>query len=753
MSKRSIAASLAVLATALVATLALFVTRTEPRPQSQAAAPAARIETASEPVAESAVTTEPAVREPVAAAPVATPPTPAPTSVATDATLIVHVVAKETGRPVNSVHVDVFPTLPEKEFSSVVVEQSKGKLGQTLKSDDTGVVEYEVPANKDFRLSTFGDSSLVGAAHLDVAKLNAGERRDVRLEVVTQDDLAFHGRVVSSADRSPLAGAHIEVVSAHSSFVSMGSEPGHEEWSKKNIAEAMSTSDGYFELRLATWKHPHLRVEADGYALALVIPTKGHESLDTARTIELDPAASLRVKLLDASGAPVAGAWLKLETPGYSFNRSEEQGLMLGFVSLPPERWKSESGPDGRCAITKLPPNIPITLEIVQNGRVLRREADPLTLKPAEEREIELRIGSGCTLNGLVLDEGNHPVGRQEIWMLKPEFDAQTYFEPHRENDVVAKATTDAQGRFVLKDVLAGKWQIGPAAVRNHWDPPKEDALAPFGQTIEVGDRPSQDVTLHAYRGLYIRGVVVGPKNEPVAQCFVNGGQDENFPVLNTLSGKDGTFALGPLVPGTYALTAEGSEHAPSELVRAEAGQRDVSIRLRAGGSLSGRVVDAQSGEGCAAELTITPQHLRSGAFGSGFTTGTKPDGSFDHPGLEPDLYGISARTADGRIGVLPDIAVLADAKSGDLVISVSLGGKLRLRYDGSKKAMLVEIMSRGVLVQFSEGIEPGQTVERRAPQGALVLNIRSEWMGPPRTMQLDLAAGETKEVVIHDEK
>jgi hypothetical protein len=246
---------------------------------------------------------------------------------------------------------------------------------------------------------------------------------------------------------------------------------------------------------------------------------------------------------------------------------------------------------------------------------------------------------------------------------------------------------------------------------------------------------------------------VVGPKNEPVAQCFVNGGQDENFPVLNTLSGKDGTFALGPLVPGTYALTAEGSEHAPSELVRAEAGQRDVSIRLRAGGSLSGRVVDAQSGEGCAAELTITPQHLRSGAFGSGFTTGTKPDGSFDHPGLEPDLYGISARTADGRIGVLPDIAVLADAKSGDLVISVSLGGKLRLRYDGSKKAMLVEIMSRGVLVQFSEGIEPGQTVERRAPQGALVLNIRSEWMGPPRTMQLDLAAGETKEVVIHDEK
>jgi hypothetical protein len=751
-SKRSITASLLLVAIALVAAVSLLLTQGR-APPSQEAAPSADIESASEPLSESTVVSEPAARETIAPVSVAIPQVAGTGTASTDATLIVHVVAKETGRPMPSVRVDLFPKTFEEGFSSKLVERSKGTMHETLRSDEAGAVEFIAQPGKDLRLSIFRGSSGVGSAEQDVASLKPGERREVRLEVPTQNDLTFHGRVVSSVARSPLAGAHIQVVSADRSFVSSGSEPGHEEWSKTKLGDVTSDSDGLFELKLAKWKSPHLRVEADGYALALVIPTNGHETLDTARTIELDPAASLRVRILDASGAPIAGAWVMLETPGYSFNRSEEQVLMWGFASLPPERWKAESAPDGRCELATLPPGIPISLQILQSGRLLRREADPLTLKPGEERELEVRIGSGCTLNGLMLDQEAHAVELQEVWMQKFEFEDQTYFEPYRAKDVVAKATTDAQGRFVLKDVPAGKWRIGPAAVRKHWDPPKEDALAPLGQVVDVGDGASQDVTLHVYRGLYIRGVVVGPKGDPVSKCFIDAGQDEKSLILNTLSGKDGTFALGPLIPGSYTLIAQGGGHAPSDPIRADAGQRDVSIRLRAGGSLSGRVVDAQSGEGCAATITITPQHPRTGAFGSGMVTGTNADGSFLHDGLEPDLYGIAALTTDGRSGVLPSVTAAPDARSGNLVISVSPGGKLRLRYDGARQGVFVGIKSRGVPVGFPESVQPGNALERRAPQGALVLELRFEWQAEPRTMQIDLAAGEEKEVVIHDEK
>jgi protocatechuate 3,4-dioxygenase beta subunit len=752
-SKRSIIAPALLLAIVLVAALALFLTHRDTPPRSEAAAPPAHIETASEPVAENVVATEPAARETVTAAPGATPPAPAPGTASTDATLVVHVVAKETGSPIRSIHVYLLPKAFEERFAATQVDQSRGTIRQGLKADDAGVVEFAAPPAKDLLLSTPGNTTNVGSAEQDIAPLRPSERREVRFELPTQSDLTFHGRVVSSVARSPLVGAHIQAVSADRSFVSSGSEPGHEEWSRTKLGEVTSDSDGLFELVLAKWKSPHLRVEADGYALALVIPTNGHETRDTARTIELDPAASLRIRILDASGAPIAGARVMLETPGYSFNRSEERVLMWGFASLPPERWKAESAPDGRCELTKLPPGIAITLEVLQNGTVIRREAEPLTLMPGEERELEFRIGSGCTLNGLVLDQDGHPIGMHEVWMQKFQFEGDTYFEPYSAKDVVAKATTDAQGQFVLKDVPAGKWRIGPAAVRNQWDPPKEDALAPLGEVVDVGDGPSQDVTLHVYRGLYIRGLVVAPNGDAVSRSSVSGGQNEHLLMLSTNSGKDGTFALGPLAPGTYFLIARGWEgHAPSEPVRAEAGQRDVSIRLRAGGSLSGRVVDARSEAGCASELTITPQHP-AGAFGRGMTTSTNPDSSFEIGGLEPGSYGIAAITADGRFGVLPAVSVAPDAKSENLVISVSLGGKLRLRYEGAKEHVFIQVMSRAVPVEFPEPVQRGKTLEKRAPQGALVLNVMFEWTGEPLTMQIDLAAGEEKDVVIHDKK
>src|SRR4030095_10724551 len=107
----------------------------------------------------------------------------------------------------------------------------------------------------------------------------------------------------------------------------------------------------------------------------------------------------------------IAGAWVLVSAKAYSFDRSDDPtALAWSFASLPEEQWKTETGPDGRCSVTSLPPTIPLQIEIRQRGRVLRREADPLTLEPGEVRELEWRIGSGCTLSGLVFDQAGKPV-------------------------------------------------------------------------------------------------------------------------------------------------------------------------------------------------------------------------------------------------------------------------------------------------------------------------------------------------------
>src|SRR6185295_20276367 len=97
-----------------------------------------------------------------------------------------------------------------------------------------------------------------------------------------------------------------------------------------------------------------------------------------------------------------------------------------------------------------------------------------------------------------------------------------------------------------------GKWLLGPAAERQDWDPPDPQGLAPLAQVVEVLEgTPQQEVLVAVQRGLYIRGRVLDPDGKPAAKIFVMGNAEVATWPLQTESGEDGAFALGPLVPGS----------------------------------------------------------------------------------------------------------------------------------------------------------------------------------------------------------
>ena len=137
--------------------------------------------------------------------------------------------------------------------------------------------------------------------------------------------------------------------------------------------------------------------------------------------------------------------------------------------------------------------------------------------------------------------------------------------------------------------------------------------------------------------------------------------------------------------------------------------------------------------------------------FGNGVGFGSERDGTFAMERLEPGRYGVSARTEDGRFGVLPGVDLAAGEGSDAIVVAVSEGGKLKVRYEGASERAHLTIRLSGVLVDWGWDLERGKTVLKPAPAGALVLELTAGSGAKPVSRSLSLAVGEEKEYVFRD--
>src|SRR4030095_17005169 len=172
------------------------------------------------------------------------------------------------------------------------------------------------------------------------------------------------------------------------------------------------------------------------------------------------------------------------------------------------------------------------------------------------------------------------------------------------------------------------------------------DATAPFATLVEIqpGEAEHQ-IELVVHRGLRITGSLRDPDGKPVNNAGIEARTGETW--LGTSGGEDGTFVLGPLLPGTYTLAASPSFHkglARSEPLQAEAGARELVLRLRPGGTLSGRVVDAGTGEGVGSTIAVSQPGNKTEYI---YFPRSKADGSFELGGLLPGTYSLAATLPD----------------------------------------------------------------------------------------------------------
>ena len=275
-----------------------------------------------------------------------------------------------------------------------------------------------------------------------------------------------------------------------------------------------------------------------------------------------------------------------------------------------------------------------------------------VTLDDGEDRSVDLELALAGTIAGSVVDETGAAVPGVVVRWLRAD------------GGDTGKCLTDDAGRYRCGALSGGgRYQaaVFPTSAMQTPFPAVDGQMAPV-IAVADGNTEVHDVRLAIVARRYaIRGRVVDDGGQPVADARVSAlpARDEQPPrflswlrLPSTFSDADGTFALGELSPGAYALHAQAAT-GEGIVPRVTTGTTDVAIQLVRPATIEGSLA------GFAAPPTIYARQLA----GAGEDVEGVVDGdAFRITGLDPGRYIVDAQTtAEGE-------ARLVELHSGETV-------------------------------------------------------------------------------------
>jgi hypothetical protein len=668
------------------------------------------------------------------AAPSATPET--------DALLEVVVVSVEDQRPVPGVSL-VVVTAESSGWRGHDVEGNAGGPEEIVRTDESGKARFHL-APGGYRVHTASFDGDVERTSVEVPFLVAGSRESIVFHVRTRPDRTVFGLVVDGDTEVPIAGASVRMLDQREVFEALSA--------RIDVPVVGSTNPmGFFEVEAATWKETFARIEAPGYAFAVAgLRNLSLSSLEPSRIL-MHRGAVLLVNV-EHEGVWRAGLTVRAEANGNQLLQHCDDRMR--FVG--PFRMARELQTDsyGSCRFDGLPSGVPLKVEVLERGAVVWRALEDPVLRPGAMTVVDVRIGTGCRIEGLALNQEREPAARMHLWLV-PAKEAEgdpaastRVFKNHEKGGVVQTARTDGKGRFVLEDVASGSWWIGPRPPEKSLARPSPSAASPVASlvTIAIGET-SKEVTLDVYQGLFICGRVLWPCPPPTEGIGQVSAWSEQANFDDDFDPTGGSFALGPLVAGEYQVTASFFGFVASEPVLARPGDEDVILHLRSGGAISGQIVGADEEQFDGWLVVVSRLGLPSWS-----ATRIDSQGAFELRGIEPGIYDLLAETDRGRVGYLRDISVDVDSECLDLLIELQPSATLLCRIEGDVTG--IRAYQEDELVGVEIG-DPSSPCKLRLPTGISLVcygpsdRDPNEWSD---SLSVDLSPGEEREVVLRVE-
>jgi protocatechuate 3,4-dioxygenase beta subunit len=511
--------------------------------------------------------------------------------------------------------------------------------GQVVDETDAGVggAVVRLDSNPPRQVTSEDDGSfafdkLVGKPYTVVATSAAGAGGPVTVRLTaTSDPVILRIRAAASlevvvrsvADRAPIAGATVEVRGLFTESATTGAD---------GVARIASVPAGGYQI--AAW--------AKGYARATTWLGIGGAGIEREELM-LKPGTGVSGRVVDAAGTPVAGA------------RVFYSGVSDWSQQADPRFDAVLTDADGAFRIAALPPG---TFRIVaRHERFAPGQSEPITLDgtldgTSERTGVEIRLGAGAVLAGVVVDKAGQPVGWASVRVA--EKIAGVRF------DRVRQAIADEAGRFELA-ALAQK-PVDVVALHDR----AQSAIV----TVDLAATPDQrDVRLVLDVDGVIAGIVVDAQGGPVAGAQVSAWPDfrrdqarrrdwQLRGIPRELADAGGAFELTGLEPGNYLLGASPPGATGrgrgwmGEGEPAEVGDRNVRLVLEADGGVRGKVAFA---DGSAPEAFV----VSPGGFRGGRPFSSR-DGAFVLDELPPRTYQLTIRGPSFEQKAMGDVVVEA---------------------------------------------------------------------------------------------
>lgn len=422
--------------------------------------------------------------------------------------------------------------------------------------------------------------------------------------------------------------------------------------------------------------------------------------------IAFEPAGAVLGRVVDADGAPVADASVRL----FGVLPDDARGWTGWCGVVVPddhERWlETRSGADGRfeLALTTAP-HARAIVRARASGRAAA-QTEPFAVDARARTEVTVVLPRGGALAGRVLRGG---VGQPQRVVVA-----------WRSDGIAVDARCDDAGNYRFGALAPGRWQVrlgrpqgsheGHLGATSEGAPPRPPSTR-GDVAIVAGATARLDLDLDAPLGQGIRGVVHAPSaRRRSMHAFANAVEVVSSDPLFDSGGhpqpvdEEGVFELPDLEPGRWSVVVRAWPHdlvvARAEVVVEEGRWTPVEFEVGAR-TISGRLFDRASGAPIALDCWLRPKSddERCGPL---VQTRAGADGGFTCEGLLPDLYVLRVDN-----DFAPLVAIPVDLRDGDaLGLEVALDSTATFTVD-PKRLAAAGFTLRSLVLERASSLAP----------------------------------------------